>query len=232
MRFPIVATGGTTAPMTASPLSQRIREARKRARLSLDDVGKRLGVTRQAVSQWETGDAEITKERLFALPAILSCDPLWLFYGVGLPDPAASGTVPLTLRMHGGRGVPKVAANEAAADHQRAMATANVIVPVVFDVNPGAFALDVWDSRNSPDFLIGHRIVIDPSISYAPGDYVFVAVGKEARPLFGRLRVEAAGSERRQYIRADNPNWPEEPLDADSRIIGRLVEHVRPHPQN
>lgn len=36
-------------------LNERITQARKRAHLSQEQLGERLGVSRQAVSKWESG---------------------------------------------------------------------------------------------------------------------------------------------------------------------------------
>ena len=48
-------------------LGRRIQEARKAAGLSQESLGERLGVSRQAVSKWETGTADPTTSNLLAL---------------------------------------------------------------------------------------------------------------------------------------------------------------------
>ena len=48
-------------------LGRRIQEARKAAGLSQESLGERLGVSRQAVSKWETGTADPSTSNLLAL---------------------------------------------------------------------------------------------------------------------------------------------------------------------
>ena len=48
-------------------LGRRIQEARKAAGLSQESLGERLGVSRQAVSKWESGTADPSTSNLLAL---------------------------------------------------------------------------------------------------------------------------------------------------------------------
>ena len=59
-------------------LSEKILYCRKRAGLSQEVLAERLGVSRQAVSKWETGEAAPEAGRLTALAAELGVSVDWL----------------------------------------------------------------------------------------------------------------------------------------------------------
>ena len=48
-------------------LGQRISEYRKKLSISQEELGARLGVSRQAVSKWERGEADPSTANLLAL---------------------------------------------------------------------------------------------------------------------------------------------------------------------
>ena len=58
-------------------LGRRIQEARKAAGLSQESLGERLGVSRQAVSKWESGASDPSTSNLLALAKL---------YGVSAED--------------------------------------------------------------------------------------------------------------------------------------------------
>ena len=58
-------------------LYERIALARKQAGLSQEQLGEKLGVSRQAVAKWEAGQS---------VPDILNCDALATLYDVELDD--------------------------------------------------------------------------------------------------------------------------------------------------
>lgn len=57
--------------MSNRTLASQIRDARSLARLSQQDLADRVGVARQAVSQWERGEQTPTDANLGALRAVL-----------------------------------------------------------------------------------------------------------------------------------------------------------------
>lgn len=69
-------------------LGERIAYYRKKAGYSQEGLAERLGVSRQAISKWETGEATPDAERIIALAAALgiSTDTLLL----GKEEPAAN----------------------------------------------------------------------------------------------------------------------------------------------
>jgi len=58
-------------------LAHNLSSLRKNKRFSQENVAEAIGVTRQAVAKWETGET---------MPDILNCDALATFYDVSLDD--------------------------------------------------------------------------------------------------------------------------------------------------
>lgn len=85
-------------------LNEKIYTCRKRAGLSQEALADRLGVSRQAVSKWETGEAEpeIGKLRLLAREFGVSTD--WLLSEDGPEQEAAPGGTARQAAPTAGRG--------------------------------------------------------------------------------------------------------------------------------
>lgn len=70
-------------------LGQRLSEARAAAGLSLSELARRSGVTRQAISNIEMGLADPTTETVQRLAYALSVSPAWLAFGTKNSAPDA-----------------------------------------------------------------------------------------------------------------------------------------------
>jgi len=64
-------------------MQNRIGSERVRIRMTQKELAKQLGVSTQAVSQWETGKSDCPAKRLVALSRIFGCTTDWL---LGLTD--------------------------------------------------------------------------------------------------------------------------------------------------
>lgn len=62
-------------------LGERIRMARKRRKLSGPKLAERLGISPQAISQWETGKTGPERQIIPALTKELRITEDWLFHG-------------------------------------------------------------------------------------------------------------------------------------------------------
>ena len=58
-------------------ISENLVNLRKINKLSIEDVADKIGVSRQAISRWESGES---------VPDIINCDALAEFYNVSLDD--------------------------------------------------------------------------------------------------------------------------------------------------
>ena len=60
-------------------MGQRIKEKRIENHMSMEELGKKLGVQRQTVSKWEHNEICTLKRSVVAkLASVLHCSPVWL----------------------------------------------------------------------------------------------------------------------------------------------------------
>lgn len=102
------------------------------------------------------------------------------------------------------------------------------------DLSDECFALTIQGRSMEPDFVQGDIIIVDPSISPSPGDFV---VASRVDPLCGGLEVTFKKYRPRSYnsrgqmvfeLSPLNPDYPTYVSDADKlTVIAVLVEHRR-----
>ena len=76
--------------MTTQTLGERIRAARQAAGLSQEKLAERLGLTRQAVTKWETGQSAPSTENLLHLAEVLGV-PVTALLGEEASSPPLAG---------------------------------------------------------------------------------------------------------------------------------------------
>ena len=75
-------------------LGEKIFACRKGAGLSQEALAERLNVSRQAVSKWETGDAEPESGKLGQLARVFGVTVDWLLTGQGQPEEVPGSSAP------------------------------------------------------------------------------------------------------------------------------------------
>lgn len=79
-----VNESGDSCKLAYVELRQRIKAARKAAKLTQDELAKRVGVSRPAVNMWESGKTNALDGRNLVLTAYATnVNPLWLATGEG-----------------------------------------------------------------------------------------------------------------------------------------------------
>ena len=76
--------------MTTQTLGERIRAARQAAGLSQEKLAERLGLTRQAVTKWESGQSAPSTENLLHLAEVLGV-PVTALLGEEASGPQLAG---------------------------------------------------------------------------------------------------------------------------------------------
>jgi transcriptional regulator with XRE-family HTH domain len=182
-------------------LSTRIRAARARSRLSLKEVAQRISVSDSAISQWETGRTVPTIQKLADFAHATGADLGWLRTGIKRTRAAT-------------RRVPKLTLSEATKTPLLDLSPYPADVWTHFPCSPAAFALEIFDQANAPEFQKGDLVIIDPVAAAYLDDMVLVA-RRAAAPLFGRLHYE-------------EPSLPAD-FDELERWTGMLAPELLPH---
>lgn len=198
-------------------IGARLRASRKAKGLSLQEVGQRLGVSAQAVQQWEKNRTAPDAARLSALSRLLEIGLTWLLTGHGSLEDI--GTQPGPQR---GRTVPRVSMQDLSLGN---MVAAQTYVTTHFPCSPQAFAIILEDASGEPEFRAGDTVVIDPNILAAPGDMILAIVRGGA--LFRRIRF-LSQMPMRFILEPINMLWAAEEASDISVIIGVMSEHTRP----
>ena len=215
-----------------SSLGGRIRAAREAARLSQQAIADHFGLSAQAVSQWETGTTKPGADRIAALARLLHANLEWLINGQGPQAPpgvSATGETSATIS------VPVI-------DYVTAGSWTEVADPFMpgggFDyigtdlsISPASFALIIDGRSMAPEFQPGDKIIIDPSVTPRPGEYVVAKLDETDEATFKKFRPRGRDSGGVDIIELVplNSDWPSLSIDADhpGHIVGTMVEHRR-----
>jgi SOS-response transcriptional repressor LexA len=211
-------------------LGPRIRDARERARLTQQALGRLCGVSRAAIAQWENGT---TSPSLAHLQRAAGALGVWVSWLTGENE----GAGPAASEAPGprGRGVPVI-------DYVAAGAWDTVTDPyppgrgmelLVTErtAGGGSFALVVRGTSMEPEFRDGDKIIVDPDVTPQPGDYVVAKLEREDEATFKKFRPHGSDAAGRPVIDLVplNEDWPVLHIDAANpgRIVGTMVEHRR-----
>ncbi len=214
-------------------LNQRIRFARKRAGLSLREVGAFFDppISPQAVRAWEREDSPSIPElsRLETLATNLDVNYHWLTTGSGSYEVKS----PRFLKLDGGKEkfVPLVKlADVAVGNIEEEMTKAlndHVVMPSFWEDDEVRFASVVVGKSMSPIYNGGDIIYFLRGNRADPGDYVAADVPFIKQTVFRKFRYNEQGQ---VVLEPENRNWPsfmfeEDQVGRDIHILGVLSGH-------
>ncbi|MEC8919215.1 MAG: S24 family peptidase [Pseudomonadota bacterium] len=217
-------------------IGDRIRERRRELGLNQPQLGKLVGRTKGAVSQWESGTVKPDRDSLISLARVLRCTHEWLMDGkesesvvteaLGLyhagsdvaPAPAIAGMAPEISWVQAGAWteVCHVELDPEAVDW--------------YPRPPGAsdrtFVLRVVGESMMPEYTPGRLIFVDPERAAASGDDVVAVMTETGEATFKRF-IEEPGSGK--MLKALNPAWhePYVKINGNCRVVGVVVADMR-----
>lgn len=212
-------------------LGQRLREARKEAKLSQKELAQRVNMKQPTLSDLEN---DVTKgsTAIAAIASALGVNALWLAEGRGAKKPSEAFQNVASAEI-GQRRIPLISSVQAG------MMT-EVVDPFPpggafeylltdLDLSEHAFALELKGRSMEPEFHEGDRIIVDPAIHPQPGDFVVAKNGGE-EATFKKYRPRGIGPSGREVFELVplNPDYPTINSENEpARIIGVMVEHRR-----
>jgi SOS-response transcriptional repressor LexA len=216
-------------------IGDRVRRARKHAKLTQEKLGKAVGLKQATISDLEKGDSR-SSAYLAQIAHACGVDPYWLATGKGTmepgtqdegasylvdsnvdPGPAVTGLAPEISWVQAGSWTEVCYVEQdpdAVTWHPRVAG------------GDKTFVLRVVGDSMLPDYPPGRLIFIDPERSPENGDDVIAVLTETDEATFKRL-VEEPGSGR--MLKAINPAWHQTyiPINGNCRIIGVVVADMR-----
>lgn len=213
--------------LTLVAIGKRIRLARSERGLTQEELAKLVGKSKQLMSAWEAGRAQITSTTLSRLGQVLAVDIRWVLTGGGppyfLPAQPEGSTVPLLNAEQ----VIMLAKERLDLKKVDKRAFVNRCV------SERAFAIEAPDAGLAPIIAKGDLIAVDPDVEIEPTSIVLAAVfaddkSKLKRPIIMVREVQfpTVSAPRAPFhlvsTRTGFPNL-EVIRDRDGILLGRLV---------
>ena len=205
-----------------STLGENLKKIRKAKKLTQKDLAQKSGVKQSVISDLETGNAKSTGS-ILELANALGVTAEELKKGV-VGEIEKANVIPVSPRM--APVLSWVQAGNFTNVESVDMTQVEEWLPLPVECT-NCFYLKVQGISNSPDFIEGDYILVDPDVYYSDmlsGDMIVVRKFEDAT--FKKLVIETDGS---KYLQALNPEFKPNiiPLDEDCHFVGQVVDCVR-----
>lgn len=207
-------------------ISDRIRQARKSAGLTIHKLADQLEVTPSAVAQYESGRSGLRIETAMKMADALGVSLQWLVSGEGMTPTAARDPIfyaPIVDRVQAGMW----------ADVVSPPSLPEGVKYLELDTRPigYAIALELEGESMLPEFKPGDIVIVDTGLEPMPGDFVVAMIDNDNQATFKKYRPRGLDDEGFPIIELAplNTDYPTLIIDEKrpGRIIGTMIEHRR-----
>ena len=204
-------------------LGENLKKIRKAKKMTQKDLAQKSGVKQSVISDLETGNAKSTGS-ILELANALGVTAEELKKGV-VGDALESPNI-VMIKPNMAPVLSWVQAGTFTNVESIDMSQVEEWLPLP-DECTNCFYLKVQGISNSPDFLEGDYILVDPDVYYSDmqsGDMIVVRKFEDAT--FKKLVIETDGA---RYLQALNPEFKPNiiPLDEECNFVGQVVDCVR-----
>jgi len=224
-----------------SNFAERFKAAREHAGISQRALGRRIGYSGSAISQWEAGVIEADNIRVAALEMAAGIMGVSVRYLRTGKEDDSRGEVPGGLRaaQPDVRQLPVISmvqaghGREAADPYPRGYAEQSVSVDAELaqDLGRLAFALEITGESMLEEFHPGDIVIIDPAVKPLPGDFVVARIESDGSATFKKYRSRGRDAEGHEIFELVplNADYPTVVVNAANpgSIIGTMMEHRR-----
>ena len=196
-------------------IGKRILQLRKELKLTQEDLGKRVGVSKATISLWEKNETKPKGENLLKLARALACTPDYITDGKASAEPPAQ-SIPLIEKRH-------------ISDYVAGVATPftdpgpnSAAIAAAFNAGPRTFAFKEDSTGMAPRISPGDTVYIDPGVTPAPAEPVtgvWLAIVQGA-PVLGSLDQTPSGIV--LTFDSKSAGWESIPLNAD-QLAGKMI---------
>lgn len=225
-------------------LGERLSKLRAEKKLSREALGKKIGVTKTSIKNWEDDENQPKVEYLQALADFFGVSLAWLSTGdkpsieqlkamIAKAEQAQPDDIPtpydteLVDINHNMDGMMPVISWVAAGAFVEVMPTTldDVIeyVPRPQHLSRHAFGLIVQGRSMSPEFKPGDIIYVEPAISplgLKDGDLIVIQCNDDKEATFKQLAIGDTSDD--MYLRPLNPDWVDQKIIpmGECRLVG------------
>lgn len=209
-------------------IGQRIKQARKDAKLTQDELAAQLNVKKSRISAWERGIRRPLLEDIITIGNALSVEAAYLFC---LSDTTFSDKYYTQLKE---KLVP-VIDNEEIINFKKILQAdlfdnLKLYPHVLSEKQSGYayFAIKITEKSMFPDLLIDDIVIIDPEREPEPGNFILIHSHANNKSFIRKLRqiTQPDGTIIYHGI-ASNKDWPITILNEKDKILGVLIQQHR-----
>lgn len=207
-----------------STLGENLKKLRKAKKMTQKELAQKSGVKQSVISELETGIAKSTGSILELASALgITAEEL----KKGVVSEFDNNVVPITSKL-----IPVLswvqAGSMTSVEEINPLDIAEWLPPLSTDDPDGCFYLKVVGISNSPTYMEGDCILVNPKFQVCDllsGDLIVVRNNTDAT--FKKLVIE---SDERKYLQALNPNFHPNIIEFEDgmELVGLVIDAFRP----
>lgn len=207
-----------------STLGENLKKLRKAKKMTQKELAQKSGVKQSVISELETGTAKSTGSILELASALgITAEEL----KKGVVSEFDNNVVPITSKL-----IPVLswvqAGSMTSVEEINPLDIAEWLPPLSADDPDGCFYLKVVGISNSPTYMEGDCILVNPKFQVCDlisGDLIVVRNNTDAT--FKKLVIE---SDERKYLQALNPNFHPNIIEFEEGmvLVGLVIDAFRP----
>lgn len=213
-------------------IAARLRSARQNGEISQPELARALGMSKQLISAWERGEAQLYAHQAVACAKILGVELNWLLLGEPGREAPPTRVEPM---------VPLLSSAEAAEFAAGRLSLSSVRqhighVGTGSDLPASGFALVIDDRSMAPVLEQGDIVLVNPENAARQGDLVVAALGpgNETDGLGAAVVVRQIGflvhlAAPPLVLAPVSPDWQIKRIGsiAEGRVLGVIVALIR-----
>lgn len=211
---------------------ERIKSRRVHLGLTQEQLANSVGVSYQAVQQWESGRSNPKGKRLQALSEALHCTKSWIEFGADEGSRPSNVIQGPTMEYEPTKKVPIISTVEAGqwteCVSREYVDDATEYQVTTLNVSDSAFALRVsgdsmTNPHGTPSLPEGSLIIVEPHPDPDNGKIVVAMLEGSDEATVKRLQIDGGN----RYLVPLNPKYPVMEINGNCRIVGYVKQVIQ-----
>ena len=206
-------------------IGKNIRARRKELKMTLEQLALEIGSDTGNLSRIERGQQSLTTDKISVIAKALNCLPVDLLTEEEVPIQLPSGFIRVPVLNS-----EQILNWNKVKSHLSYLGISEWLITDA-NISNESFSYEIGDLSMFPDFKIGDRVIVDPTLSAAAGDFV-LAVSSTQELIFRKYRARGLNKHGSVSFELYPMNEDYEIFYSDVEsihILGVMVEHRKYH---